>query len=113
MLLAHPLYIVLVLSAIGFVLFLSGIVLALKPAVRVTRHVGQIADDAIFLQIASVQMQFERLSHVGPETQPLAARARTAVAEIRSGIADFAVADMARGIRASNRAVREIISTFR
>lgn len=109
----HPAYIALVLSGIGFVLLLAGILTALKPASRLARHAGAVADDAIFLQVASLQMQFERLSHVAPEVEPLVARARTAVAAIRSGVADFGLGDMARGLSASNRAIREIIATFR
>lgn len=110
---AHPAYIALVLSGAGFVLIVVGILAALKPASRLARHAGAVADDAIFLQVASLQMQFERLSHTGPEIEPLVLRARSAVAAIRAGVAGLRLGEIALGVRASNLAIRDIIATFR
>ncbi len=110
---AHPAYIALALSGMGVLLILVGVLTALKPASRLARHAGAIADEAIFLQIASLQMQFERLSHVGPEVEPLALRARSAITAIRAGVADLRLDEITQGVRTSNRAIRDIISTFR
>lgn len=110
---AHPAYIALGFSAIGLVLLLAGVIVALKPALRLARHADRIADEAIFLQVASLQMQFERLSHVGAEIEPLAMRARNAVAAMQRGVADSGLAQIARAVRVSSRAIGRIIDTFR
>lgn len=110
---AHPAYIALGLGAAGIVLVIAGLIAALKPALRVARHAEQIADDAIFLQAASLQMQFERLSHVGSEVEPLAARARAALAAMKTNVAQSGLSDVTLGVRASVRSIREIIATFR
>lgn len=113
MTIAHPAYVALGLSSIGILLVVTGFIVALKPALHVSAHTERIADNALFLQMASLQMQFERLSHVGAEVEPLAMRARAAVAAMRSDVADSGLADVARGARASIGAIRHMIDTFR
>ena len=110
---AHPGYIAVALSGFGFALLVVGVLTALKPASRLARHAGALADDPMFLQIASLQMQFERLTHVGSEVAPLAARARNAVVAMQRDLADWGLADIARGLHASNRAIGQMIDTFR